>query len=91
MEEIKENIQKIKPTNRVSLTLPLAFDDSLSYLEMTGKLVAKINELIDFCNGHIDESIKEYIKENFSDIVLKTLYDAETETLVLYLDEGGVE
>ena len=91
MDEVKENIEKIKPTNRVSLTLPLAFDDSLSYLEMTGRLVAKINELIDFCNGHIDEAIKEYIKENFSDIVLNALYDAETETLVLYLDDGGEE
>lgn len=65
--------------------IPLAFDESMSYLEDIACLKAKINEVITFVNDVIDEKITEYIDERFNDIMLDAMYDASTETLVLYI------
>lgn len=65
--------------------IPLAFDESMSYYETLCKLTAKINELISFANNELEEALKEYIDKEFNNIMLDTMYDAETETLTMFL------
>lgn len=70
-----------------SKVIPLAFDESMSYYEQICRLTEKMNELISFANNELTERLKEYIDENFSNMMIDTMYDAETETLILYLRE----
>ena len=65
--------------------IPLAFDESMSYYEQICKLTAKMNELIEFANNELTEALKEYFNEEFNNMMLDTMYDAETETLKMYL------
>lgn len=65
--------------------IPLAFDESMSYYEQICKLTAKMNELISFANNELTEALKEYIDKEFNNMMLDTMYDAETETLTLFL------
>lgn len=65
--------------------IPLAFDESMSYYEQICKLTAKMNELISFANNELTEALKEYIDKEFNNIMLDTMYDAETETLTMFL------
>lgn len=65
--------------------IPLAFDESMSYYEQICKLTSKMNELISFANNELTEQLKQYIKNEFNNMMLNTMYDAETETLTLYL------
>lgn len=65
--------------------IPLAFDESMSYYEQICKLTAKMNELISFANNELTEALKEYIEKEFNNMMLDTMYDAETETLTLFL------
>lgn len=69
--------------------IPLAFDESLSYLEDIASLRHKLNEVITFVNDIIEEKITDYIDERFNDIMLNSMYDAETETLILYVDHSN--
>lgn len=69
--------------------IPLAFDESLSYYENICKLVAKMNEIIDFANNELSEELKTYIDKRFNDIMLDTMYEPETETLIMYIKKGG--
>ena len=45
-----------------------------------------IDYMYDELNGEILDKLKEYIDTNFNDMMINTMYIAETETLVLYLD-----
>lgn len=83
MTEIKKIIQPKQPIFKV---IPLAFDESMSYYECICKLTSKMNEMINFLNNNISEEIKLYIEEEFNNIMLDAMYNAETETLVLYLN-----
>ena len=65
--------------------IPLAFDESMSYYEQLCKLTSKMNELINFANNELTEALKEYIEKEFNNMMLDTMYDAETETLTLFL------
>lgn len=65
--------------------IPLAFDESMSYYEQICKLTSKMNELISFANNELTEQLKQYIENEFNNMMLDTMYDAETETLTLYL------
>ena len=44
-----------------------------------------MNELISFANNELEEQLKEYINQEFNNIMVDSMYDAETETLILYL------
>lgn len=50
---------------RISKTLPLAFDESLSYLEMLSTMLDKINECIEALNAYPDllEEYEKYLIE----------------------------
>ena len=64
--------------------IPLVYDDSLSYYELLGKVVGKLNEVIENTN-----EIPEYIK----DTVLDMLKDSEAIEAILeeYLNDNNVE
>lgn len=67
--------------------IPLAFDESMSYLEQIAYLKHKTNEIITFIDDVLEEKINDYINAKFNDMIINTMYIADTETLVLYLDE----
>lgn len=69
----------------VQKVLPLVYDDSLSYYEVLAKVVAKMNELIDYTENFTIEQIREVV----SQLILEAVYDAETETIILTTEEGG--
>lgn len=88
--------EKVRPINPrstkigfINKAVPSEFDNSISYLEILYKLTDKINQVIDFVNSTIDQKIIEYIDERFNDIMIDAMYDAETETLILYLNHTG--
>ena len=59
--------------------------DSITEWEILQKLGGKTNEIIRFINNILEEKLNEYIDKRFNDIMLDSMYDAKTETLVLYL------
>ena len=63
--------------------LPLVFDDSMSYYETLCKLVYTVNQLIGIINGDLSDKIKQYIDEQFNNIMITAIYDPETETILL--------
>ena len=64
--------------------------DSITLYQILQKLGCKTNEIIRFINNVLEDKLTEYIEQKFNDIMLDTMYEAETETLVLYLshEEG---
>lgn len=70
--------------------LPSSYLASLTYEEQLLWLSKKTDEIIGFINNILEQKISEYIEEKFNDIMLDSMYEAETETLVLYLshEEG---
>lgn len=65
--------------------LPSSYLASLTYEEQLLWLSKKTDEIISFINDILEQKISEYIEEKFNDIMLDSMYEAETETLVLYL------
>lgn len=81
------NIKNVNTCNtRITIgSLPTSFMESLSYWEGLNVLVNKMNEIIDFANNELTQELKEYINQEFNNILLDTMYDAETETLIMYI------
>ena len=81
------NIKNVNTCNtRITIgSLPTSFMESLSYWEGLNVLVNKMNEIINFANNELTEELKEYINQEFNNILLDTMYDAETETLIMYI------
>lgn len=77
--EIDKNSWGWKRTQSI---LPLVFDDSMSYYEAVARLVNTVNQLITLINGGVDENLKEYIDERFDNLMINTIYDAKTETII---------
>lgn len=67
--------------------LPSSYLASLTYEEQLLWLSKKTDEIITFINDILEQKISEYIEEKFNDIMLDSMYEAETETLVLYLTQ----
>lgn len=65
--------------------------DSITEWEILQKLGGKTNEIIRFINNILEEELNEYIDKRFNDIMLDSMYEAETETLVLYLTHESEE
>ena len=65
--------------------LPSSYLASLTYEEQLLCLSRKTDEIITFINNILEQKLSEYIEEKFNDIMLDSMYEAETETLVLYL------
>ena len=87
---MNNNIKPIEKGYASIGALPTSYLMSLSYEEQIMKICNKMDEIVKFLHGEIDKQLQEYIDERFNDIMLDTMYDAETETLVLYLSGSNV-
>ena len=81
--------EKIIPCTYTQKVIPLAFDESLSYYEQICRINKKVNELISIFNEQLTQDLQKYIDEKFNEIMINAMYDAQTETLILYLDNAG--
>ena len=82
----------LKPIGRLCPSigaLPTSYLVSLSYEEQLLLLSNKMEEIINFINNNIDQKLKDYIDERFNDILLDTMYEPETETLIMYINRGN--
>lgn len=68
--------------------LPLAFDDSLSYLECLAKVKYTVNQIIGLINNDLDATIEQYINEHFNELMITASYDASSETIILTNNTG---
>lgn len=83
---------KLNPVGCINPTigaLPTSYLASLSYEEQLIYLSRKMDEIINFINNKIDDKLKEYIDERFNEMMLNAMYEAETETLILYLSDNN--
>lgn len=85
----KPNCNKLRPLPPMQCLqnfpfLDYDFDATTDWAVMQ-ELGKKTNEIICFINNVLDEKLIEYIDKRFNDIMLNSMYDAETETLILYL------
>jgi hypothetical protein len=63
--------------------------DAVTDWEVMQKLGEKTNEIIKFINTILEEKISEYINSKFNQMMINSMYEPETETLILYLDDGS--
>lgn len=66
--------------------LPLVYDDSLSYYEVLCKVVAKINEVIEWVNT----DFSEYIREQIGELLSGALYRASDKTVIISEETGDL-
>lgn len=66
---------------KMQKTLPLVFDDSLSYYEVVCKLATQVDNLTDAVSGDFTETITDYIEATYNDRMVAAIYDAATETI----------
>lgn len=59
--------------------------DSVTEWQILQKLGEKTNEIIYFINSVLEQKLNEYIEEKFNDMMIDSMYETETETLILYL------
>lgn len=83
---------KLKPMPPIPLLqnfpfLDYDFDATTDWAVMQ-ELGKKTNEIIYFLNNIVEEKLVEYIEKKFNDIMLSSMYDEETETLILYLQKN---
>lgn len=72
---------------RIQKILPLLYDDTISYEELLYSITNKMNEIIDYANGELNQAIIDYINQQFNNMIINAAYDSDTETIRLYLDE----
>lgn len=63
------------------------FDATTAY-KLFSQMVAHVRNLEMFIKDELDGAIRKYINEEFNNMMLDAMYDAETETLILYLNRG---
>lgn len=59
--------------------IPAAYGDALSYYEEICKLTEKMNEII----ADINDNLTNYIRNNFNNIMIDSIYDEDNERIVL--------
>lgn len=76
--------------NAVLRNFPILEDDfdALTDYELFSKMVGYVKKLDAFVKNDLEDALKKYINEEFNNIMLDAMYNAETETLVLYLDRS---
>ena len=66
-----------------SFALPLEYDDSLSYMEILMQLKKQNTIIINALKGQVNETISNYIDQNFNDIMFNAVYNSSTESIIL--------
>lgn len=79
-------MKKIDKTIFTIGELPTSYKVSLTYEEQLMCVGKKIEEIIDFIDSVLEEEINNYINEKFDEIMMDCVYESETETLVLSLE-----
>lgn len=76
--------------NSVLRNFPILEDDfdALTDYELFSKMVGYVKKLDAFVKNELEDALTKYIDQRFNEIMLDAMYDAETETLILYLDRG---
>lgn len=83
------NIKPLTPANVCNINPFIENNlDSLTQYQLLMKFSEKLNELISVFNDTVDSKIKDYIDVQFNNIMLNAMYDAESETLTMYLDKS---
>lgn len=62
--------------------------DSITDWQTIEKIGGKVDEIILFINTILEQKISEYINEKFNDMVIDSMYEASTETLILYMHQN---
>ena len=81
--------EKVIPCATTPKVIPLAFDESMSYYEQICRINQKLIDLYSIFNEKLTEELQKYIDQRFNDIMLDAMYDAETETLILYVTNNS--
>lgn len=78
--------------NHILQNFPVLEDDfdALTDYELFSKMVAYVKNIDAYVKGKMEAELKAYINQEFNNIMMDTMYDAETETLTLYLSNSGV-
>lgn len=63
--------------------------DATTDYELFSKMVGHVKRLEAFIKDELDGAIRRYINEEFNNIMLDTMYEPETETLVMYINRNG--
>lgn len=82
------NNENLKPFPKFCPTIgmiPASYKESLTYEEQLLYLLNKIDEIICFINNILEQKINDYIEKMFNDIMIDSMYEADTETLILFL------
>lgn len=80
-------IEKAKLCPTIGM-IPSSYFTSMTYEEQLLWLCKKMNEIIDFANNNLSEQLKEFINNEFNNMIINTMYETDTETLVLYLERN---
>ena len=67
----------------INYTLPIEYDNSLSYYEQLCKLNKIIIDIQNSLNGDISGLVNSFLKDNFDKLVVGAIYDSSTETLTI--------
>ena len=81
--------EKIEPLGHFCTSLghlPSSYSISLSYEEQILLIGKKTEEIIAFINDILEQQLNEYITKMFNNIIINSMYEPETETLILYID-----
>lgn len=73
---------------RTQKVLPLTYSNSLSYMEVLGKLTDKVNEIITDINDNLTEYLTEFVEANLGDIWGDIIWDSTDKSLTFVLKEG---
>ena len=77
--------------NAVLRNFPILEDDfdALTDYELFSKMTGYVKKLDAYVRNELDDSLHKYIDQRFNDMIIDTMYDAENETLILYLNDQG--
>lgn len=51
----------------IQQALPAVYDDSLSFVELLGRVVAKVNELVDSTNDYLNQDLETYVSSKLTE------------------------
>ena len=76
--------------NDVLRNFPILEDDfdALTDYGLFSKMVGYVKSLDAFVKNELDSELKKYIDDRFNEIMLDTMYDSQTETLIMYINRG---
>jgi hypothetical protein len=67
----------------IQRVLPAVYDDSLSYVELLGKVVAKINELTDATNEYLSQDLQTYVEQIMNEWKTAGTFDTLIESILV--------